>query len=446
MNTTTSTPQLFDIRETGLGPDHSLIIARTFGLSADRVERITAHIAGLNDADVNRILDETHRRFAGRHREVERLFDERAALIADRAPQTSSWPDERRRLLGACFLMEYSIASAALFNPSICPHPDQSGLRSGQRRAVVSLRAVGEGHISSVLFREATVGNGGEVEIAPAVAPLDTGRIEGDPSDGEYTVHFTDDVPLGARVLFPVAPDEKVGLEDVRLVEFTDHGGPAGRERARAVGDSGERDGAATGVSYYGTVTGYDGEHVIPKMIETGDFRSFRIFPLSGAGAANKDMGLFPRKIGGRYVMIGRQDGQRMSIMYSDSIERWDAAELLREPHFDWEIMQIGGCGSPIETDEGWLLPMHGVGPFRRYSIGFYLLDRDDPARVRAVSPRPAIEPADDERDGYVPNVVYTCGAMLHRTSLIMPYAVNDTAIHLAIGETKRIIDSLVEV
>ncbi len=439
MNTNTSTSGLFDIRNTDLGPDSSLIIARTFGLSDDRVRRISGQIESMDEAEVSRILEETRRRFAGRHRGVDRLFDERAELVSAHAPHTRSWSGDRRRVLGACFLMEYSIASAAVFNPSICPHPDQGGLAAGERRAIVSLRAVGEGHISSVLFREAILGADGAVDIAPADSPLDTGTLGGDPSTGEYEVFFDDGVPLGARTLFPVAPDEKVGLEDVRLVQFAD------------LAESGVRapdgiDGVASRVRYYGTVTGYDGEHIVPKMIETSDFRRFRIFPLSGAQAANKDMGLFPRKLGGRYWMVGRQDGQRMSIMHSDSIEHWETTELLREPYFDWEIMQIGGCGSPIETNDGWLVPMHGVGPFRRYSIGFYLLDLDDPARVRAVSRRPAIEPADDERDGYVPNVVYTCGAMPHGERLIMPYAVNDTAIHVAVGETAGVIESLVEV
>lgn len=319
--------------------------------------------------------------------------------------------------------MEYSIAAAALFNPSICLDVDQDGLKDGECRVIMSLRAVGEGHISSILFRSAVVGADGSVDVDPPYSPLSTGTVEGDPDCGSYHVEFASDVPLAGRVIFPRAADELAGLEDVRLVRFEEDGG--------------------TDARYYATVTGYDGKTAIPKMLETTDFRRFRIFTLTGNGAENKDMGLFPRRIGGRYAMISRQDGQRVFVMFSDRIDTWNETTLVREPTFAWEFMQIGGCGSPIETDEGWLLPMHGVGPFRRYAIGFYLLDRDDPTRLLAVTPEPLIEPQDNERDGYVPNVVYSCGAVVHDSRLIMPFAINDTAIRFATGATADIMKQL---
>ncbi|MFP4483615.1 MAG: glycosidase [Spirochaetaceae bacterium] len=433
MDSTTAGGSLFEVHLTDLGPDYSLVIPRTFGASPERIERIAAHVDTFDNASIDRILAETRYRFAGRHRDLDYLLEERAALVESHVPFVRGWTKHRRALLGSCFLMEYSIAAAALFNPSICAHFDQDGLAPGTRRVIVSLRAVGEGHISSILFRPGVVAVDGSVEIGRPAVPLSTGRVRGDPDSGSYEVHFDEDVPLGGRVLFPTSADESAGIEDVRLVRFEEE----------TLDQRGQPPAAGR---YFATATGYDGHRPVPKMFETDDFRTFRILALGGSCAANKDMSLFPRKIEGRYAMIGRQDGQRMSIMFSDSIERWENCTLLREPHFDWEIMQIGGCGSPIETPEGWLLPMHGVGPFRRYSIGFYLLDLHDPARVRAVSPTPALEPRDDERDGYVPNVVYSCGAMLHGSHLVMPHAVNDTAIRIAVGDVRRIVDSLVTV
>ncbi|TVQ21611.1 MAG: glycosidase, partial [Spirochaetaceae bacterium] len=393
----------FEVHSTDLGPDYSLIIPRTFGLSADRIDRIVSHISRMTDREVDRLHAHTNELFAHRHYDVDALFRARADLVEQIRPGATRWDDTRRELLGSCFIMEYSIAAAALFNPSIC-------LTATAGKAVLSLRAVGEGHISSVLFRSARVADDATLTVSPAATKLSTGTVSGDMASGDYEVRFDSSVPLEGRVLFPQSPNERAGLEDVRLVTFYHDPEP---DLGNAGGASPQRLPAI-----YGTVTGYDGETAVPKMFVTEDFQTFNVFSLHGTAARNKDMGLFPCKVGGRYAMVGRQDGHRMTFMHSDSIDRWDSAEPLREPRLDWEIMQIGGCGSPIEVEEGWLLPMHGVGPFRRYSIGFYLLDRNDPSRVIAATPKPVLEPQDDERDGYVPNVVYTCGATIYNDTI----------------------------
>ncbi len=417
----------FVVQETHLGPDYSLVIARCFGVSQARAEAVSELISAMDGVKVERALAETTQRFRGRHSSVEQTWLEHAARAAAYVPETAAWSDPFRKLLGACFTAEYSVAAAALFNPSLClfPEPDAEEERTGRRRAVLSVRATGEGHISSLMFRGVDIEVDGSVRIEDPVTPLSTGVVTEGTADEGYWVCFPPKVPLAARVIFPYASDEVQGLEDARFVRYEDDAGA---------------------VTYFATVTGYDGRNITPKMIETVDFRCFRVFPCTGQAARNKDMALFPRPVGGRYAMVSRQDGRSIFIMYSQCLHRWDRAELLRVPHEEWEMVQIGSCGSPIELEEGWLLPIHGVAPFRRYAIGFYLLDLDDPGRVIAATRTPLLEPQENERDGYVPNVVYSCGGVLHNGRLVLPYAVNDTAVRVAGARVEDILAQLTPV
>jgi predicted GH43/DUF377 family glycosyl hydrolase len=314
----------------------------------------------------------------------------------------------QRQLIGAYFLNEYSFEASALFNPSIVPHPDQSDAPKGGVRFILSLRAIGEGHVSSLTFRTGTVAAHGGLTVDPtaryASLPLICHRVS-EPDGGRVELTFEPEEDLSERVIFPVTESQSNGIEDARFVEF---------------GDGSRK-------TYYATYTAYSGLAIRSELIETSDFLSFRLTPLKGAAARNKGMALFPRKIGGKYAMIARQDNENLYLIYSDDLYTWDGGQAVLKPQFPWEFVQIGNCGSPIELDEGWLLLTHGVGPVRRYSIGAALLDKSDPSRVLARSREPLLRPEPAEREGYVPNVVYTCGAMRHNDEIILPYAVSDT-------------------
>jgi predicted GH43/DUF377 family glycosyl hydrolase len=316
-------------------------------------------------------------------------------------------------LIGAYFLNEYSFEASALFNPSIVPHPDQSGAPKGGLRFILSLRAVGEGHVSSLTFRAGTIAADGSVAVDPtarlASSPRVWSRTPG-PIGDEVEVFFKPDEDISERIIFPVTESQSHGIEDARFVEFSD----AGRK------------------TFYATYTAYSGAAIRSELIETSDFMSFRMTPLQGAAASNKGMALFPRKIDGKYAMIARQDNENLYLIYSSDLYRWDGGQAILKPEFPWEFVQIGNCGSPIELDEGWLLLTHGVGPVRKYSIGAALLDKNDPSKVLARSREPLLRPEPSEREGYVPNVVYTCGAMRHNDEIILPYAVSDSFSNFA--------------
>lgn len=319
----------------------------------------------------------------------------------------------QRCLIGAYFLHEYSFEASALFNPSIVRHPDQSHVPNNGCRFIVSLRAVGEGHISSLTFRSGTVTANGHIKLDPttrlASVPTIQSHKTGHNGD-EAEVIFRSEDTLCERVIFPVTRSQSNGIEDARFLEFDDEG--------RTV--------------YYATYTAYSGREVRSEILETTDFTSFRMAPLSGSAAQNKGMALFPRKIDGRYAMIARHDNENLYLIYSDDLYNWDGGKPILKPEYPWEYIQIGNCGSPIELDDCWLLLTHGVGAVRKYSIGAVLLDKKDPSKVLARSQQPLIRPDPKEREGYVPNVVYTCGAMRHGDLIVLPYGVSDTFTNFA--------------
>jgi len=351
--------------------------------------------------------------FQGRHRNLLETFEARADEMEDAFATHAVFTKVQRQLIGAYFMHEYSFEASALFNPSIVSHPDQSGAPEDGRRFILSLRAVGEGHISSLTFRSGSIAADGRVIVDPtarlASIPRVRNRISGPDGDGVEII-FTPDEHISERVIFPVTDSQSNGIEDARFVEFDD----SGRK------------------TFYATYTAYSGKAIRSELLETTDFISFRMSPLRGAATQNKGMALFPRKLDGKYAMIGRNDNENLYLIYSDDLFSWDGGLAILKPQFPWEFVQIGNCGSPIELDNGWLLLTHGVGPVRKYSIGAVLLDKGDPSKVLARSREPLVRPDPSEREGYVPNVVYTCGAIRHNDQIILPYAVSDTFSNFA--------------
>ena len=323
--------------------------------------------------------------------------------------------DEKRQLIGAYFCHEYSYAAAALMNPSAVPHFDQSGMPPGSLRILMSLRAVGEGHISSVAFREGIITANNELKLAPeppfATATDAVGQDEEELPEGPITVYRHRDSTLSGTVIFPITAAQSKGLEDLRLVKFTHDDGSD---------------------EWLGTYTAYNGSAIQSELLRTRDFRAFDLVPMTGPASRNKGMALFPRKIGGQYMMMGRQDGENLFLLKSDTLTHWEEGEKLLTPHFPWELVQIGNCGPPIELDEGWLMLTHGVGAMRKYSIGAVLLDKDDPSRVLGRTREPILAAAHEDREGYVPNVVYSCGAIRHGDKLFVPYGVADSSVAFA--------------
>ncbi len=426
----------------------------------------------MSEADVEAQLLTLHEEFASRHFEVEPLlianYEKVRSHLSPKVPLTRV----RQLLIGALFSGEYALESAALFNPSMVPHPDQSGVPAGGLRFVMSLRATGEGHISSIEFRTGIVSPEGSIQVDPVsrfvtmpdVVPnpsylkrrfsakidemgfeaahttpvmdlladrftlqeLDESlrrvRRESKPvsrelrralevfrwlAESNYELNFPARLAMSERIIFPVSPNESNGIEDARFVRFTDDDGS---------------------VIYYATYTAYNGRSILPQFIETQDFLHFRVLTLNGSGVQNKGMAMFPRRIGGRYAMLSRQDDQNLFIMFSDNPHRWSDPEVILRPRETWESVKIGNCGSPIETEAGWLVITHGVGPMRKYCIGAALLDLEDPTKVLGRLHEPLLSPEGNEREGYVPNVVYSCGSLLHGRELILPYAMSDTA------------------
>jgi predicted GH43/DUF377 family glycosyl hydrolase len=373
-----------------------------------RANHIVDRVLALDPAAAARELTEVLEYFESRHRNLLQIFEARADEMEEAVNAHAAFTKEQRLLVGAYFMHEYSFEAAALFNPSIVAHPDQSAAPQGGRRFILSLRAVGEGHVSSLTFRSGSVAADGTVVVDPTArfASIPKVKDRTPRSDGDTVeLVFTSDEDISERVIFPVTEAQSNGIEDARFVEF-----------------EGE-----TRKTFYATYTAYNGRAIRSELIETHDFLSFRLSPLRGAAAKNKGMALFPRRIGGHYAMIARQDNENLYLLYSDDLYSWDGGVAILKPQFPWEFVQIGNCGSPIELDEGWLMLTHGVGPVRRYAIGAVLLDKADPSRVIARTREPLIRPEPPERQGYVPNVVYTCGAMRHNDRIILPYAVSDT-------------------
>jgi predicted GH43/DUF377 family glycosyl hydrolase len=401
-------------------PRRVLLKHLDFGNPA-RVEPIARYVLGLEEEAAEAQLQAIRDEFAGRHFDLEAAFRASLRQLGEQAPAGLS--PTKQLLLGAYFTHEYSIQAAALFNPSIVPHPDQSGLGAGELRFILSLRAVGEGHISSIVFQTGVIGADGEIALDPVSPQLASGQHRAIPGLGEagYSLSFPAETPLSSRVIFPHAPAESNGIEDARFVAFK-HGD-------RSV--------------YLSTYTAYNGRAIHPWLIETVDFRTFHLRALQGAAASDKGMALFPEKIGGRYAMIGRQGGRSLSIMYSDDLYRWENHQPLQHPQRSWELLQMGNCGSPVKTPQGWLLLTHAVGPLRQYVLSLSLLDLEQPEKVLASLEEPLLRPNAEEREGYVPNVLYTCGMIEHAGKLIIPYAMSDSAISFAVVGVEAAVGAL---
>ncbi len=466
-------------------PDNSRVIVRSFIPSDHQsVLRVIERALLLSEDEVAARLADLHDHFDERHPCLACAWMSHYQCLRPHVRHESELTEQRRLYIGALFSGEYALESAALFNPSIVPHPDQSGVELGALRYIISLRATGEGHISSIAFRSGIIKPDGGVEIddrsihtsAPALNPDPTFRRSsffrklhdmgfdnpwsqslkeslGDRftrSELDATIHtsigatrpvarearrtiecikwlalvsyevsFDPSIPLSQKIIFPNSPTESNGIEDARFVRFTDDDGT---------------------ITYYATYTAYNGQGILPQLLETSDFDSFRALALNGSSVRNKGMALFPRRINGRYAMISRQDDENLYLMFSDDVHSWDDSRLLGRPCESWEAVKIGNCGSPIETPTGWLLLTHGVGPMRRYCIGAMLLDLKDPSIVLGHLPTPLIEPTEPDRNGYVPNVVYTCGALVHSGRLILPYGRNDSSVTVVTIELEALL------
>ncbi|HEY4901565.1 MAG TPA: hypothetical protein VIH91_12190 [Terriglobales bacterium] len=463
-----------------LKPDQSRVLLRPFSPGdPQRAGRIISRIMSLPEDLVGPLLDEVSAEFSQRHQQIRKVFLERFEQVRELLLTDEELSEQRRLLIGSYFLAEYSLESAALFNPSIVPHPDQTDLPSGALRFILSLRATGEGHISSITFRTGIIHPDHRIEVRTPTGFLTEPRQIPNPlyekalfarklfelgltseftrrvmnklgesfaleelrgsleaevkqsrrSDGivqedqnaaqgiwmlarsNYEVQFQPEQRLSERIIFPATPSQRNGIEDARFVYFQNDDGTH---------------------IYYATFTAFDGMVVVPELAETSDFLRFRFITLNGPGAENKGMAIFPWKINGLYATLSRQDNENIYLMFSDNVHLWNERRVLLKPTFPWELVQLGNCGSPIETDAGWLVLSHGVGPMRKYCIGAFLLDRDDLAKVIGRLRDPLLKPNQSEREGYVPNVVYTCGALLHDGELIIPYGLADHATGFA--------------
>ncbi len=390
---------------------------------SNRLTRFADVIQNMNESEADKVLAHTNGLFKHRHRYFEKIMLQHADMGMITLGKNLDLTEKQKLIFGSYLTKEYSVEAAALFNPSIVHHPDQSGLSPGQTRFVLTLRSVGEGHISSIGFMEGVVDQLNNITFTEQ-GPWRTSGTKSVPpygDDDHYDIHFTHDIPLPERVIFPQARSESMGMEDLRMVKFSDRGDEC----------------------YYGTYTAYDGRNIQSKMLQTNDFQHFEIHNLKGSQVDNKGMAYFPRKINGEYVMLSRQGGESLCVMRSDDYMTWNNKTPLQEPTRDFELVQIGNCGSPIETPEGWLMITHHVGPMRRYSLGVTLLDLDHPEKVIAVLDGPLMEPLESEREGYVPNVLYTCGWMEHGENILIPYAMSDVACGFATMKTKEILTRL---
>lgn len=399
-----------------LRPDPSRTVVRPFepgypkGFDAgtSRTQETVDLIVALDEAELARQLEGVTLSLDENHRDVDAMLLRRFDEIAGRIEGVDRINAEQRRLIGAYCSEEYAYEAAALFNPSVVLHPDQSGLPEGTIRFVMSLRGIGEGHVSSVTFRTGTWTPGGELVVddpsPTSVPPL----IETCAKGGDVAVRLccAGSRTISEIVLFPVLPSQRQGIEDMRLVRFCDDDGS---------------------IIYHGTYTAFSGAEVLSELLSSTDFKSFDMRVLTGEAARGKGMALFPRRIAGNYAMLGRQDNKNIWLHYSDDILHWEGGAKIIAPQFPWEFVQMGNCGSPIEIAEGWLVMVHGVGTVRNYCIGACLLDKDDPSKLLARTPRPVLAPSPHERDGYVPNVVYSCGSIVQGRTMLLPYAVADS-------------------
>ena len=406
-----------------LHADPSRVVVRPFHIAwgghggpPSRTERLVSEVLEMSPGEARNQLEVVLKDFEARHWQTRRVFMTRYEQIEEMLGLNSAdIGDEKRQLIGAYFCHEYSYAAAALMNPSAVSHFDQSGMPAGSQRILMAMRAVGEGHISSVAFREGIITENSELKLAPeppfATAADATDSGEDEMPVGPVTVHRHRDSTLSGTVIFPITQAQSKGLEDLRLVRF-------------------EHDDES--VEWIGTYTAYNGSVIQSELMRTRDFRAFDLVPMTGSASRNKGMALFPRKVGGQYMMIGRQDGENLFLLKSDRLEHWDDGEKILAPKFGWELVQIGNCGPPIELDEGWLLLTHGVGAMRKYSIGAALLDKRNPAKVLGRTAQPVLAAKDQDREGYVPNVVYSCGAIRMGDQLFLPYGIADSSIGFA--------------
>lgn len=401
-----------------LRPDPARVVVRPFKPATEprdlkstdrsRANRIVDRVLSLDNDAATRQLADILENFRGRHRQLLEIFEARADEMEEALDSHPPFTPTQRQLVGAYFLHEYSFEASALFNPSIIRHPDQTGVIEGGLRFILSLRAVGEGHISSLTFLTGMICPDGRILMDPksqlASIPRIVNRRTG-PDGDEVEIAFRPEDDISECVIFPVTGSQANGIEDARFVEFVDGGHK----------------------TFYATYTAYSGHSIRTELMETRNFDNFRMYPLRGSAVRNKGMALFPRRVNGRYAMIGRQDNENLYLIYSDDLYTWDDGQPILHPSQPWEFVQIGNCGPPIETDHGWLLLTHGVGAVRRYSIGAVLLHKDDPSQVIGRLTEPLLRPEQSERSGYVPNVVYTCGALLHQRLLVIPYGIADT-------------------
>ena len=406
-------------------PDNKRVILRAFEISGERTNKIAARVLNLSERNVKKELKIILKNFAGRHRDTKQFFLERYEQIKKYLNNYDQIKGDRRLLLGAYFTHEYSVEAAALFNPSIVWFPAQKGNTGKSKRFILSLRAVGEGHISSIVFTSGIINKNNIIELDKRSRYVtNPGKINDNLSGNNclYELDYPRDIPVSERIIFPHSPFESNGIEDARFVEFYD--------------DTGER-------IYYATYTAYDGKAIHPQILETKDFLHFKISSINGSEVKNKGMALFPRKINDRYAMLSRQDNENIYLMYSDQLYLWNSKELIIEPKYQWEFVQLGNCGSPIETDEGWLVISHSVGALRQYTIGAFLLDKNDPSKVIGRLNKPLLIPGKKEREGYVTNVVYSCGGIVNNGELIIPYAVSDYSSSFAKVNLKELIGKL---
>lgn len=475
--------------EIRLYPDQSRIVLRPLKFSTnDEYIKIINRALSLKENEVQHVSEHVLADFSSRHRKLTERLLTRYRQVEHFLPPGGEISQARKILIGSYFMFEYSAESAALFNPSIIPHPNQSGLDVDSLRFLISLRSTGEGHISSITFRSGVIDAHNSISIDPPSHFLSEPELVENPSyhkelfwrklsemglsnektesvmnrlgdsftleelrnslrellnqtapgktfdedstasgmwilaKSNYEIQFAIEQELSERIIFPVIAIQSNGIEDVRLVAHQNDNGKT---------------------IYYATYTAYDGRNVLPQLFQTEDFRHFKFSTLNGPGVQNKGMALFPRKINGRYAMLSRQDGENIYLMYSDNIHFWSEAKLLLAPSYPWEFIKLGNCGSPIETDAGWLILSHGVGPMRQYCLGAFLLDRNDPSKVIGRLSEPLMSPEGIEREGYVPNVLYTCGALLHNDQLILPYGMSDRVTGFAVISLQEILSAM---
>jgi len=480
------TTPLVKRNKTKLIRDTSRVITRThIPDNTDRIERIIDRVLKMTENDVTNLMKNINFNFSSRHKNIENIFINNFNKVSSFITGSQKTSHTKELLIGAYFTMEYAVESAALFNPSIVPHPDQTGVKAGNLRFIMSLRATGEGHISSIVFRTGIILNNCSFVFDPLGGFVETPKIRHDKfydrhlfhlklkdmnawneisegvfnklpelftflelkncitdlhlnrkisinneviknilwlADSNYFIKFEAKNDISEHVIFPVSESESRGIEDARFVQFFDDNG---------------------NITYYATYTAYNGVCILPHLLVTKDFFDFDIITLNGNAVQNKGMALFPRKIKGKYVMLSRFDGENNYIMYSDHLHFWNDAKIIQKPRMPWEFVQIGNCGSPLETSDGWLVLTHGVGPMRQYAIGAILLDLDDPSKIIARLEEPLIKPNEEEREGYVPNVVYSCGSLIHNNKLVVPYAMSDITSGIATIDVRDLIANM---